>query len=113
MAGFVYFLASEQQARELAANAVSASIPVGENIFYAESGKPHVTWRDITVRPSGNIQVDFHKELQVHLIFERVGEAVWRIPVEGEPSLAMQSWAREFPTWEDLICSVVGTAVVR
>lgn len=110
MAGPIYFFATEQQAREVAANAVAASIPVGENMFYRDKGM--VSWKDITVRPSGNIQVEFFQELQVHLTFERVGEMIWRIPSEGDPSLSLQSWARSFPTWEDLISSVESVRVI-
>jgi len=106
MAGPIYFFATEQQARELAANAISASIPLGENIFCLELPRAGISWRDISVRPSGNIHIEFFQNLQVHLTFERVGEMIWRIPDAGQPSLSRQSWARKFPSWEDLISTI-------
>lgn len=112
MAGPIYFFATEQQARELAANAVTAAIPLGENMFYRERAKAPVSWQEISIRPSGNIQIEFFQDLQVHLTFERVGEMIWRIPFDKEPSLSKQSWAREFPTWEDLITTVEAVRVI-
>lgn len=94
---------TDNQARQMAANAVNASVAVG--LGYVHYQKNVYTPEDVQqcVTEKG-IYVDYFDGRMVKLRILKEGDD-WVIPLRA-PDFDYQSWCREYPTYQDLCDSV-------
>lgn len=112
MANVVMIHATERDVRRIAANAVVAAIPVGQNIFHKDPGFK-ITWEDIDPEPNGDILLTVFKDRPINLMIARMWEGLWKLSVCGDLLLTEHSWCREYKTLADLARSVHGVRVVE
>jgi len=94
---------TKEQAVQIATNAVNASSPMGLGFLHAKS-------KDYTPEEvaTGFPYFDYFHGRMVKLSFhEEDGDYTF----SGEPRSDYQSWATTYPTYEDLVKSVVPEAV--
>lgn len=93
---------SEEQARQIAANAVNASAPMGLGHF----AHKEVTYTaDDIVPREGGIFLDYFEGRMVKLQIWKTDDGYEML--EGEARPDYQSWAHAYPTYEQLAESVV------
>lgn len=97
------FNATEAQARQVAANAVNASKPMGMGFLHFDSGSVF-TELDIPVAGDGSIYLDYVQGRMVKLSIAKREDGY---EIRDSISADYQSWICEYPTVEDLVNSVL------
>jgi len=100
------FQATEQQIKQIAANAVNASKPMGMGFFHYQAGS-NFSADDFGVTDSG-LYLDYVEGRMVKLSTHR-RKNEWEI--NDNISADYQSWICKYPTVQDLVNSVVGVSV--
>lgn len=93
------FKASISQVLLMAANAVSASKPVGMGMLHYKEGdyKPE----DIQMQSDG-VHLDYVEGRMVKLYIHKMDEEQWEV-TDSEPRHDYQSWASAYPTYTALL----------
>lgn len=104
----IAFKATEEQAKQIAVNAIHASEPVGMGRLHFIPGD-HFTTEHIPLE-LGEISLDYVQGRMVKLHMKREGEH-WEM--RKDVDVEYQSWAKKYPTARDLILSVPGTEIVQ
>lgn len=96
---------TEEQARQMAANAVNASVPMGFGFIHhqVKTYTPDDVQLCVTKR---GIRIDYFDGRMVKLYIRKV-EDDYLVP-EQETRVDYQSWCRTYPTYQALFDSVVG-----
>ena len=97
---------TEEQAVEIATNAINAALPVGMGFIHYE-GKDYTTEEVATVFP----HFDYFNGRMVKLNFRKDGDNF--VFPDHAPNIEYQSWASKYPTYQQLIQSVVPDAVFQ
>ena len=98
------FQATDEQAKQIAVNAVNASVPIGLGFLRAED--KDYTVEDIEIVRNA-IDLDYFHGRMVKLGLRRSDEGEWEIIYGAEPRGDYQSWAYTYPTVEALVASVI------
>ncbi len=104
------FNATKEQVLQIAANAINASIPVGMGYLHFKSKNytPEELQMEYEAEDKrGNIYLDYFDGRMVKLSIQHLGDNSYATN-EGEANIEYQSWARKYPTYEDLTNSVLG-----
>ena len=97
------FEATEGQIKQIAANAVNASFPMGLGFLHFRPKRVFQA-SDFDAQPNGCFYLDYVQGRMVKLsIFKR--EDGWEI--DDNPRADYQSWVRKYPTTEALVNSVL------
>lgn len=101
------FTATVDQVKQIAANAVTASFPVGMGHLHFTPGE--CIAEDIKVRPDG-IHLDYVEGRMVKLSISMRESGTWQVP-DFEPRVDYQSWVAKYPSYKDLVLSVPGVVI--
>lgn len=105
------FKATDDQVRQIMANAVNASSPMGMGFLHATNKLFSAEdFKDCALKPSG-AHLDYVQGRMVKLYIRSIADGSWRIsgaPPNGE----YQSWVKEYPTYENLVTSVPGIELI-
>lgn len=99
---------TNEQAAQVAANAVNASSPVGSG-FLAFTGECLKADSFISEAVAGDIRLDYVDGRMVKLNLERKRDG-WVVNVDREPRSDYQSWMRMYPTNDALVQSATTEA---
>ncbi len=112
------FTATEEQVKQIVCNAINASVPIGLGILglYDSSVKQY-TLSEVQ-DPDGSFDLDYFHGRMVKLCIIPVigqlgenkgtGERCWKIiRPDYPPNIEYQSWAKEYPTLEELVGSII------
>jgi hypothetical protein len=97
----VKFKATKEQVKQIAANAINASLPMGMGFLHYQSGN-NFTVDDIE---DGELYFDYVQGRMVKLSIHDLGEDEYEIA--DNPTSDYQSWCRTYPTTEALVKSVL------
>ncbi len=97
------FTATDEQIKQIAANAVNASVPVG--LGFLQATRRVFVPADFDIDGEG-LFLDYVEGRMVKLNLRRVAGDRWEMP-GGPPRLDYQSWAAHYPTYQNLIDSVL------
>ncbi len=97
------FNATPEQVKQIAANAVNASVPTGLGFLHYNPSQLFTT-SDFAFDDSGCICLDYVQGRMVKLSILPEGES-WYIP--DNPTIDYQSWASTYPTTKALVNSVL------
>lgn len=105
----IVFKATDEQAKQIAVNAIHASEPVGMGLLHYVPGD-HWTTENIPLDDLGTtINLDYVQGRMVKLYMKKGESGTWAIKdLNGLPNVEYQSWAKKYPTYDDLILSVIG-----
>lgn len=113
------FEATEQQIRQIAANAVNASSPLGMGFlhFKVKDYKPEeidlqFDQFGFTLSKSAFVDLDYYQGRMVKLRIRKVENTENRWMVNGEPRGDYQSWAAKYPSNRALVESA-GAKVIE
>ena len=95
------FKATEQQVKQIAANAINASKPMGMGIFHYNSGS---VFTDLDIEDD-ELYFDYVEGRMVKLNIRDLGDGEYEIA--DNPTSDYQSWCRTYPTTEALVNSVL------
>ena len=101
------FKATEEQVKQIAVNAVEASIPMGRGYMQfnpAQEFKPEM----FEINHLG-IHLDYFQGRMVKLNIWKSKDGTWR--TGDEVRIDYQSWGTKYPTYKELVESVSGTEV--
>jgi hypothetical protein len=99
---------SEFLVRNVILKAIKAAVPVGKPLSY-QGPKCDLMWTDVPLDEDGSIQLHYIQTLAIHIHLERIGDDLWRLrSPTARPYMALQTWAREYPTWKSLFESIKG-----
>lgn len=97
----IKFKASEEQLKQMVANAINASSPMGLG-FYSANMRKVYTVEDVNrFSTSSYICVDYFEGRMVKLRIKIEGNGSYS--VHKKLSIDYQSWCDKFPTWKDLL----------
>ncbi len=100
------FKATEGQVKQIFANAINASIPVGMGFLQVK--EKHYTSEDIIIPEMGVLDLDYFEGRMVKLAIKKIGKQEWEITrPQYPPRIDYQSWVGEYHTLDSLIGSVV------
>lgn len=94
---------TKDQAVQIVTNAVNASVPVGMGILQYKD-KQYTPDEVAAHFYEGGVYLDYFEGRMVKLSMSEV-EGGWTVP-DRKPNVEYQSWARAYPTYEDLANSV-------
>jgi len=97
------FKATEEQVKQIAANAVNASKPMGMGFLHYTNRV--FTNKDFNIDKFG-LNLDYVQGRMVKLNIKHKGDNQWQI-IHGEPTYDYQSWINKYPTNQDLVNSVL------
>jgi len=97
------FKATKEQIRQIGANAIDYSRPMGFGIF-AHRSELFIRIEDIELE-EGNLNLDYVAGRCVKLFIRNIGDDMWEIAESPTPDY--QTWVRQYPTNEALVESVV------
>lgn len=103
----IRFKATDDQAKEIAAKAINASLPAGMGFLHYNPNSIF-TAKDVPTY-KGAIHIDYVQGRMVKLYMEKDKDGVWGI--HGEPNSEYQSWVQKYPSYFDLVCSVEGVEI--
>ena len=102
----IEFKATREQIKQIAANAVNASIPAGMGFIHYEDKEYSPNDLDHKINDDGSIHLDYFDGRMVKLSIRSLGDDAYSAN-EGRAYADYQSWSTKYPTYEDLISSVV------
>ena len=106
--------ATDQQIRQIAANACAASKPMGMGYLHWKADQ--VFTADMipinNINGRDEIYLDYIGGRMVKLLMFRVGEDIWEFR-DGVPNPEYQSWCHKYPTYLDLAMSVAGVEAMK
>lgn len=105
----VKFKATEEQVKQMAVNAIKASIPMG--LGHLQYDQDHIIVADMIKTESRGCFVDYFFGRMVKLNIFKDGENEWSIRNELYPDY--QSWCRKYKDGKDLVESVDGVEVIQ
>lgn len=97
------FKATKEQIRQIGANAIDYSRPMGFGYLHYRSDQ-FIRTEDIELE-DGNLNLDYVAGRCVKLFIRNIGDDTWEIPESPTPD--HQTWVRRYPTNESLVESVV------
>lgn len=98
----ITFTATDEQVREVLANAVNASIPMGlGHLHYDGSYK----FSPDDFLETNYLSLDYVQGRMVKLHIQDKGDGVYRIFDSAGPRADYQSWVTRYPTYENLLAS--------
>lgn len=100
---------TDEQILQLAANAVNAASPMGMGFmhFQEKDYEPNDIKPYINKRLDGDrLLIDYFEGHMTKLSLKQDGEGYWNFP-DRDPRSDYQSWCVKYPTYQDLIDSVV------
>ncbi|MEP6517440.1 hypothetical protein [Microcoleus vaginatus] len=97
------FKATKEQIRQIGANAIDYSRPIGLGFLYHRSDLV-IRIEDIELE-DGNLNLDYVAGRCVKLFIRNIGDEMWEIP--DSPTPDYQTWVTKYPTNEALVESVV------
>lgn len=95
------FKATEEQIKQIAANAVNASSPMGMGFIHATDKK--FTPDEFEIPETGTFSLDYVQGRMVKLTLWNK-DGVWKTP-DRAPDIEYQSWMKKYPTYEALVKS--------
>jgi len=95
----MFFRATEDQVKKMAALAVNASIPMGLGKFHATSKEFEPS--DFEIDDSGSLDIDYFQGRMVKLLLAKDKENIWST-CGITPRSDYQSWVGKFPTYHKL-----------
>ena len=98
------FTATDEQARQIACNAINASAPAGLGFLHAKVKTYEPA--DVEIH-DGSIQMDYFEGRMVKLSLHKSNDGKWTIRRGAEPQPDYQSWATAYPTAQALVASVI------
>lgn len=102
------FKATDEQIKQIAANAVNASAPMGMGHLHFTNKKFEP--KEFEVPEKGTFSLDYVQGRMVKLTLWNK-DGVWKTP-DRAPDIEYQSWMTKYPTYEALIQSVPGTEII-
>lgn len=103
------FKATDDQVRQIMANAVNAASPMGLGFLQATNKQfTAEDFKDANIERIASL--DYVQGRMVKLTLWHRGD-FWEAP-ENNPRGDYQSWVRQYPTYEDLLLSVPGVEVL-
>lgn len=99
--------ATDEQAQQMALNAINASVPVGMGFLHAEA-------KDYTLEDldKDNLRFDYFHGRMVKFSLRKETTGLWNCSRGDEPHPEYQSWYRNYPTLAALAESV-GASVIE
>ncbi len=96
---------TEQQALQLMANAVNASVPMGMGFLHAEQKDYTVEDMRAEMDSEGGVDLDYYRGRMVKtgILKTKTGYSL----CDGKPHPEYQSWASKYPTYQALADSVL------
>ena len=97
--------ATEEQIKQIAANAVNAAEPMGLGFLHYTPKTFEA--KDFECGKDG-LFLDYVEGRMTKLYISRIGKNLWEFR-DGAAQIDYQSWAEKYPTYLDLIESVIST----
>ena len=100
-------LATDEQMKRMAANAINASRPAGMGYLHykAESKFDSSAVEILNGTTKPYLKVDYHEGRMVKFYADKLEEGVWEVrDIDLDPEY--QSWYLEYPTWQAIVESV-------
>jgi len=102
------FKATDDEVRQIMANAVNASTPAGIGFFQARPGdKPKEEIVIHGVAPERVVSADYYEGRMVKLTIRERAGGEWEVVYPREPRIDYQSWAGKYQSIAALVGSVV------
>jgi len=105
------FVATEDQVRQMAVNAVKASSPMGMGYLHFDADAEFHT-DDFPIDNFG-LNLDYIQGRMVKLTLRKLENNEWETCGRDTPTPDYQSWVRKYPTYEDLCASVGVTEILE
>lgn len=104
--------ATKEQISQICANAVNASKVVGIGAFLFQE-RHEFKWDDFEKVDHG-VYLDYIEGRMVKLDIINIDENIWEFRnFKREPNIEYQSWAIKYPTFKDLVLSVLGVEILE
>ena len=98
------FTATDEQVKQMAANAVNASLPMGMGHLHYEISR-HFKATEFSLSETDDMHLDYVGGRMVKLNIWRKGIEEWEVR-DTKPTPDYQSWCRKYPTYDALLESV-------
>lgn len=96
------FKATEDQVKIMAANAISASRPMGMGYLHYKPGEIAASAVHLT---GFGVEVDYYQGRMVKLYIARLEDGLWEFRGFKAPHPEYQSWCAKYPSYEELLGS--------